>query len=143
MKQVIASTFTLVNTILGIALLSLSFTFCRVGMVMALILIVAGTVFSLRGFIAIATVTHHTQLFTLREMLQYMFGRGLAYFLDFCIAFNYVGYLVAYVSVIGDYMHQFIKNVSGGYEFQVVYIKLIAVPVLFLLSAFGSLRIIS
>lgn len=128
---------------MGVALLTLSFTLARTGLIASLILLTAEMLFSLWGFFCIISLTHHLQLFTNREIHQKLFGRVIAYTIDSCIVLEYIGYLIAYFSVVGDYIFAFIKNVSGGKEFDVRFIKLIFAPVLFAISCSDSLRILS
>lgn len=141
-KQVIATTFTIANTMMGVAVLSLPFTFSRLGWILSIVLVALAGMYSVMGYYKTIENVHYSQIPTLRGLLTSLFGRVWANIFDFCIAFEQTGFLVCYISVIGDYLNVFIKNVADK-DFNTKYIKLICMPILALLSMLSSAKALS
>ncbi|KAH0570917.1 Solute carrier family protein [Spironucleus salmonicida] len=121
--QLLGTILTLSNTMMGAALLSLPYTFSRVGWPLAIAIAVFAFVFSIFGFMAIIDAAHYTQSPTMRGMIKSIFGNIVATIIDSCIAFMYCGYLVSYISICSDYLVVFIQAVSS-YHFNPIYMKI-------------------
>lgn len=128
----LSSAFTMANTMMGCALLSFSYAYSRLGWVIATILLGLICWFEVVTYKALVNVAHYGQFRTLHGMLEEIFGRKFAYFIDGTIALTYLGYLTVYTSIYADYMQMFIQNVSGGKKFKTEYLKLIIMPILLL-----------
>ena len=142
-KCAFSTAFTFANSFMGCALLSLGYAFSRMGWVIGAIILILFTLFELIAYYRLVDVSHFEQVITLRKMMQNIFNKKVAYFLDFTFAFCNFGYLIVYVSIYADYMYTFIYNVTNGKEFKQIYLKLIIVPVLIVFSLIRSMDAIS
>lgn len=78
-------------------------------------------------------------------MMENIFGRWFAYVIDFAIAFIFIGFLICYISVFADYIQMFILQVGGDDKkpFNVIYLKLIEIPICLVMCMMKSPKILS
>ena len=78
-------------------------------------------------------------------MMENIFGKWFAYVIDFAIAFIFIGFLICYISVFADYVQMFILQVGGDEEkpFDVIYLKLIEIPICVIMCMMKSPKILS
>lgn len=87
-KQVIATALTIANTMMGVAVLSLPFTFSRLGWIMSIVFVALAGAYSIMGYYKTIENVHYSQIPTLRGLLTSLFGPVWANIFDFCIAFE-------------------------------------------------------
>ncbi|TNJ30670.1 Solute carrier family protein [Giardia muris] len=139
-----STALTLSNTMVGAALLSLSYTIVRIGWGMGLVLMAFAFTYSLFGFYAVIDAAHYTQSRTLRGCVTAVFGPIPAMVMDVCIVLMYTGLLVVYVSICGDYIGACITGFSyGRASFDIRYTKLILGGLLLPLTLLRSVKALS
>lgn len=78
----------------------------------------------------------------MRKIIETLLGKWVSVLIDIAVCLEFVGYLICYVSVVGDYFRLAVINFKGP-EIKPLYIKLCFGVILFLLTTIRSLECFS
>lgn len=127
---------------MGTCYLTLPFIFKRIGWGLGLLALVLCALYTTIGYKTVIKAAHAINIGSMRKIIETLLGKWVSVLIDVAVCLEFTGYLICYVSVVGDYFRLAVIN-FGGPTIKPLYIKLCFAVILFLLTLIKSLECFS